>query len=84
MHCAYNPISGKAYIGTREDIANQIYEWGFQPYSNVLWSKHPGYVKNTYHSYSQQWTSDEKRKDALRFLYDRLPRFGYLLFENKD
>lgn len=66
---------GKAFEGSKEDIINQIFTWGFE--KNQLFAKCKGFKEALYHSYKEDWMAGERYKDAIQFLFGKLKDFGY-------
>lgn len=80
-HCAFNPVTGKGACGSKRDIVFALGHMDFDSLGRLTY-KHPGFKEITLHSYSDQWLTEEKWKDAAASVYQRLPEFGYRLFRD--
>jgi hypothetical protein len=78
-HCAV--INNGAYEGTKAEIVNQLYEYSIGK-DRVLRAKFIGRVTITFHSYQDEFTDEEMHKDAIEFLYSKLPMFGVRLYRD--
>lgn len=77
-HCAVK--DGKAHTGTRHDIVNQVCKFNLD--NRKLTVKVEGYPETSYHSYGNAFTDEEMLKDAVKFIYNMLPHFGYRLYRD--
>jgi hypothetical protein len=78
MHLVFNPKTGEVAMGSREEIVNRFLNWGFE--NGVLFAKKFLFKKQFFHSYSSQWAEEEKKKDAIKFLFNHLLSYGFRHF----
>jgi hypothetical protein len=69
-------------MGTKSEIVHQLYSFGYDEKSGTLWYKIDGYPKCTAHSYSKEYTNEERHNDTVNFLFRMLPSFKCLVFSN--
>ena len=63
---------GKAYEGTKAEIVNQIFEYEFDE-SGVLLYRMKGYKTKRYGpSWNKEYTEEERQKEVISYLFDRL------------
>jgi hypothetical protein len=60
-----------AYTGSKEDIVLQFYTWRFDE-GGSLWAKQKYCFEQKFHSYGDCFTEEEKYKDIINFLFNRL------------
>lgn len=79
-YCAISIIEDRFVLGdTREDIVNQIFEWGISN-NRVLFTKVKGFKPSYYHSYSMDYSNEEMLRDAIDFLFGELEKYGWKPF----
>ncbi len=78
-HCAV--LNGFAYEGSKQCIVSKLYSYSIKE-DRVLRAKFSGYVEREFHSYGDCFSNQEMHKDAVDFLYNRLPMFGVKLYRN--
>ena len=66
--------------GTVEEIVNSIFEWDITE-KRALLVKARGYSEATFHSYNSEFSDEEIYQDVIRFLFKKLPSFGYRIYK---
>lgn len=56
---------------TKEELINPLFHFNE---SNELVVKMPGYKQLTFHSYKDEWTEEERNKDAIKFIVSLITR----------
>lgn len=79
IYCAAK--EGKAFLGTKQAVLSQVCTFWFSD-KRQLCVKFKGYKTTQYHSYSKEYSESEMYKDAIQFLFDQLPKYGFYLFKS--
>lgn len=70
------------YYGSKQEIVNQICNFWFEKRKLRIQFKGYGTLTHTYHSYTDEWTEEEREKDAIKFIWKNLTLMGFLLFKS--
>ena len=78
-HCYVK--DGKAYEGSKEEIALQIAKYKIDE-NRQLFIQFNGYKEYGYHSYSDEYANQEIYKDVINFILAKSSSFGYRHYRN--
>jgi len=78
IYCAAK--DGKAVVGGKMEIVLNICRFYFNE-NRTLFVKVDGYQLDKFHSYSNEYTTDEMVRDAVEHLFNRLNRWGWQTFK---
>ena len=77
-HCAVK--NGVTIEGSKTEIIATIAPFTLN--NRLLKANIIGYTPQTYHSYNNEWSFEEMHKDAIKFLFNQLPKYGYSMYRN--
>ena len=78
MNCA---IKGdEQFVGTKLDILQSIGSIAFNEKGEITF-KARYYNLRTYNSYSDEWSQEEKWKDAIDVVFRSIEDFGYRIYK---
>jgi hypothetical protein len=81
-YCALNIAQETWFIGdTKAELIEAVYTWKLDEYRRLV-AKVPGYKERIYHSYSEEFTTEEANRDIVDFLFRALPDYHYQTFVN--
>jgi hypothetical protein len=76
-YCAVNYC--RVHEGSKEDVVRQACKFWFD--NNRLFYQFDGYQMIAAHSYSSEYTNEQRYKDAVNFLFSKLPKLGYKIYK---
>lgn len=79
---AHNPLTSETVAGTKAEIVIKIFNPRFDSFRRLIF-KCKSYKEETAHSYSAEFSDDEMKTDAVKFLFSNmLRRYGFYTFKN--
>lgn len=73
---------GKAFCGTREEILQQTGTYWFDQEGRLHWRVNR-YPEQTLHSYSDEWTAEERQRDAVKTMFSKLGEYGFTTYKRE-
>jgi len=82
LYCIYNSSNDKFIIGEdAHDLVNQVYEIRITDHKE-LYATPMYYKEQRFHSFSEEFSADEMRKEIYSFLFRKLSSYGWTIFIN--
>jgi len=78
LFCAVK--DGKAIVGSYSEIVFEIFKFKFDEKRTLCAGMSNDNLRE-FHSYSKDYSFEEMTLDSLKFLFRKLPDYGYQVFE---